>query len=242
MNAIVVAALYRFVPLDDFVNSAADPASRCRSTRSAARCCGPGRHQRDRRRQSSARHRWAARLICGDDPRLAAWTSKNRTATRCRSSDHESIEKRNRHAGCRGHRSLDAVGTYVDPEDWNELINDPEVTLIDTRNDYEVAIGTFKGATSPDTHSFREFPEYVDKHLDPSKHTKVAMFCTGGIRCEKSTALLKQQGFEKVYHLRGGILKYLEVVPEEESQWEGECFVFDGRVSVGHGLSKSAIT
>ena len=140
--------------------------------------------------------------------------------------------------GVEGIDPLDAVGTYVDPQDWNELISDPEVTLIDTRNDYEVAIGSFKGATAPDTHSFRQFPEYVAQNLDPNKHRKVAMYCTGGIRCEKSTALLKQQGFSEVYHLRGGILKYLEVVPEEDSQWEGECFVFDRRVSVGHGLKE----
>lgn len=130
-----------------------------------------------------------------------------------------------------------SVGTYVDPEQWNELISDPDVTLIDTRNDYEIAIGTFKGATSPDTHSFREFPDYVKENLDPQRNKKVAMFCTGGIRCEKSTAYLKQQGFENVYHLRGGILKYLEQVDAEESQWEGDCFVFDQRVSVGQGLT-----
>jgi UPF0176 protein len=131
----------------------------------------------------------------------------------------------------------DAVGTYVDPHEWNELISDPDVILIDTRNEYEVAIGTFQGAQNPHTDSFREFPTFVDQHLDPSNHKKVAMFCTGGIRCEKSTALLKQKGFDQVYHLRGGILKYLETVPEAESKWEGECFVFDGRVSVGHGLN-----
>lgn len=130
----------------------------------------------------------------------------------------------------------DAVGTYVDPKDWNELISDPEVTLIDTRNDYEVAIGTFEGALNPDTESFREFPSFVDEELDPRKHRKVAMFCTGGIRCEKSTALLRQKGFDEVYHLRGGILKYLEEIPKEESKWEGDCFVFDERVSVGHNL------
>ena len=129
-----------------------------------------------------------------------------------------------------------AVGTYVDPADWNELISDPSVTLIDTRNDYEVAIGTFEGAINPDTETFGEFPDYVDQNLDPSKHKKVAMFCTGGIRCEKSTALLKEKGFDEVYHLKGGILKYLELVPEEESKWQGECFVFDDRVAVGHGL------
>ena len=128
------------------------------------------------------------------------------------------------------------VGTYVQPKDWNALISDPEVLLIDTRNDYEVAVGTFQGAVNPETTSFREFPEYVRTHLDPAKHKKVAMFCTGGIRCEKSTAFLKEQGFDEVYHLQGGILKYLEEVPEDTSLWQGECFVFDERVTVDHQL------
>ena len=131
-----------------------------------------------------------------------------------------------------------SVGTYVDPEDWNDLINDPDVTVIDTRNDYEYAIGTFRGAKNPETRSFRQFPDYVEKNLAPDKNRKVAMFCTGGIRCEKSTALLKGMGFEEVYHLRGGILKYLEKIEPEDSLWEGDCFVFDGRVSVGHGLEE----
>jgi UPF0176 protein len=141
--------------------------------------------------------------------------------------------------GVDGIDPLQAVGTYVNPQDWNDLISDPDVVLIDTRNDYEVAIGTFKGATNPNTHSFRQFPQFVAENLDPAKHPKIAMFCTGGIRCEKSTALLKQNGFQEVYHLRGGILKYLEEVDEGQSLWEGECFVFDGRVSVGHGLRES---
>ena len=132
------------------------------------------------------------------------------------------------------------VGTYVKPEDWNDLISDPDVILVDTRNDYEVAIGTFKNAVNPDTTVFREFPAYVEENLNPNKHKKVAMFCTGGIRCEKSTAYLKTQGFEEVYHLQGGILKYLEDVPEENSMWEGECFVFDNRVSVNHQLEKGS--
>lgn len=128
------------------------------------------------------------------------------------------------------------VGTYVKPKDWNALISDPDVVLVDTRNDYEVQIGTFKHALNPQTETFREFPAYVAEQLDPAKHKKVAMFCTGGIRCEKSTAYLKQQGFEAVYHLEGGILKYLEEVPEQESLWQGECFVFDERVAVNHAL------
>jgi len=130
------------------------------------------------------------------------------------------------------------VGTYIQPKDWNRLIEDPEVLLLDTRNQYEVEIGTFENAVNPHTTSFREFPEYVATHLDPAKHKKVAMFCTGGIRCEKSTAYLKQHGFEEVYHLQGGILKYLEDVPEAESKWQGECFVFDNRVTVNHQLER----
>ncbi|MCE9678886.1 rhodanese-related sulfurtransferase [Shewanella sp. AS1] len=130
------------------------------------------------------------------------------------------------------------VGTYVKPKEWNQLISDPDVLLIDTRNDYEVGIGTFKNAVDPKTQTFREFPEYVKNNLDPAKHKKVAMFCTGGIRCEKSTAYLKEQGFDEVYHLEGGVLKYLEEVGPEESLWQGECFVFDNRVSVNHKLEK----
>lgn len=131
-----------------------------------------------------------------------------------------------------------SVGTYVDPEQWNELIADPEVLVVDTRNEYEYAVGTFEGAVNPKTETFREFPDYVKQHLDPEKHKKVAMFCTGGIRCEKSTAYLKEQGFDEVYHLKGGILKYLEMMPEDNSRWNGECFVFDQRVTVKHGLEQ----
>jgi UPF0176 protein len=130
------------------------------------------------------------------------------------------------------------VGTYVQPEDWNALISDPDTVLIDTRNDYEVAIGTFEGAVDPRTKSFSEFPDWFRTHraeLAAGK-TKFAMFCTGGIRCEKSTAFLKAEGIDEVYHLEGGILRYLENIPEAQSKWHGECFVFDERVSVKHGL------
>ena len=130
------------------------------------------------------------------------------------------------------------VGTYVHPRDWNQLVEDPEVLLIDTRNNYECDIGTFRGALDPRMVNFREFPDFVRENLDPAVHRKVAMFCTGGIRCEKASAFLLGEGFEEVYHLRGGILKYLEDVPPDESTWEGECFVFDNRVSVGHNLEK----
>jgi UPF0176 protein len=130
------------------------------------------------------------------------------------------------------------AGTYVKPQDWNQLISADDVLVVDTRNDYEVQIGTFKGAINPKTETFRDFPAFVEAHLDPKKHKKVAMFCTGGIRCEKSTAFLKKVGFESVYHLEGGILKYLEDIPKEQSLWQGECFVFDERVAVNHDLEK----
>src|SRR5690554_2629012 len=142
--------------------------------------------------------------------------------------------------GVEGIDPLQVVGTYVKPTDWNALISDPEVLLVDTRNDYEYAIGTFAGAVNPETDTFREFPQYVQEHLDPDRHTKVAMFCTGGIRCEKATAYLKEQGFNEVYHLEGGILKYLEEVAPEQSLWRGECFVFDNRVAVNHRLEKGS--
>ncbi|MCT4554989.1 MAG: rhodanese-related sulfurtransferase [Pelagimonas sp.] len=129
-----------------------------------------------------------------------------------------------------------SVGHYVDPADWNALITSPDVAVIDTRNDYEIAIGTFEGAVDPQTESFREFPAWWEANKDRFHNKRIAMFCTGGIRCEKSTNYLLSQGVEDVFHLKGGILKYLEEIPAKDSTWEGECFVFDGRVSVGHGL------
>jgi len=128
------------------------------------------------------------------------------------------------------------VGIYVDPADWNDLIAAPDTLVIDTRNAFEVALGTFAGAVDPGIKSFGQFREFAARHLHPAKHRKVAMFCTGGIRCEKASAYLKSRGFAEVYHLKGGILKYLEGVPEEKSRWRGECFVFDDRIALGHGL------
>ncbi len=132
------------------------------------------------------------------------------------------------------------VGTYVVPENWNDLISDPEVLLIDTRNDYETKIGIFEGAIDPKIKIFTEFVDYVRENLDPSKHKKIAMFCTGGIRCEKASSFMLSEGFEEVYHLKGGILKYLEEIPQEQSKWNGECFVFDRRVGVTHGLEEGS--
>ena len=142
--------------------------------------------------------------------------------------------------GVEGIDPKQVVGTYVKPEDWNALISDPDVVLVDTRNDYEVEIGTFENAVDPKTKTFREFPAWAKDNLDPQKHKKVAMFCTGGIRCEKSTAYMKEQGFDQVYHLEGGILKYLEKVPKEQTLWSGECFVFDNRVAVDHDLKRGS--
>lgn len=130
------------------------------------------------------------------------------------------------------------TGVHVKPQDWNALINDPNVIVLDTRNDYEVSIGTFKNAINPHTTSFREFPDYVQKTLDPKQHKKIAMFCTGGIRCEKASSYMLAHGFEEVYQLEGGILKYLETIPPSNSLWDGECFVFDNRVTVDHQLQK----
>jgi UPF0176 protein len=128
------------------------------------------------------------------------------------------------------------VGVYVDPADWNALIAAPDTLVIDTRNAFEVAMGTFQGAVDPGIRSFGQFKEFAADHLDPAKHRKIAMFCTGGIRCEKASAYLLACGFPEVYHLKGGILNYIEGVPETESRWRGECFVFDERVALGHGL------
>jgi UPF0176 protein len=128
------------------------------------------------------------------------------------------------------------VGVYVDPADWNALIAGPDTLVIDTRNAFEVAMGTFPGAVDPGIRSFGQFKDFAARHLDPARHRKVAMFCTGGIRCEKASAYLLARGFAQVYHLKGGILRYLEGVPEAESRWRGECFVFDDRVALGHGL------
>lgn len=133
------------------------------------------------------------------------------------------------------------VGQYVPADEWNALISDPDVILVDTRNDFEVEIGTFKGAINPKVEAFNQFPDFVEQNLDPSRHKKVAMFCTGGIRCEKATGYMLEQGFEEVYHLEDGILKYLEQTPPEQSMWQGNCFVFDGRITVDHHLQPTPV-
>ena len=134
------------------------------------------------------------------------------------------------------------VGTYVEPADWNALIAAPDTLVIDTRNAFEVALGTFEGAVDPGIKSFGQFKEFAAQHLDRAKHQRIAMFCTGGIRCEKASAYLLAHGFSEVYHLKGGILRYLEGVPKEQSRWRGECFVFDERIALGHGLQERQIS
>ena len=131
---------------------------------------------------------------------------------------------------------LRRVGTYVSPDEWNRLMDEPGIVVLDTRNDFEVGMGTFAGAVDPRIARFSEFKDFVRDELDPARHKRVAMFCTGGIRCEKASSYMLAQGFEEVFHLKGGILKYLEDVPQTESRWNGECFVFDERVALGHGL------
>lgn len=236
MNRIVVAALYRFVPLDDFVElqHPIQQQLETNGVRGTLLLAGEGINGT----VAGTRDGIDALLkYLRSDPRLKELEVKESYCDEIPfKRARVRLKKEIVTLGVEGIDPLQAVGTYVDPQDWNELISDPDVVVIDTRNDYEVAIGTFEGATNPETHTFREFPSFVDSELDPKKHKKVAMFCTGGIRCEKSTALLRQKGFDEVYHLRGGILKYLEQVPEEESKWQGDCFVFDGRVAVGHGL------
>jgi UPF0176 protein len=240
MNPIVVAALYRFVSLPDYESLRQPLIDYCQSqnikgTLLLASEGINGTVAGSRDSIDNLLH------YLRSDPRLADIDHKESfydTSPFYRMK--VKLKKEIVTMGVEGIDPKQVVGTYVKPQDWNALISDPDVILIDTRNYYEYAIGTFKGAKDPHTTNFREFPQYVADNLDPTKHKKVAMFCTGGIRCEKSTAYLKEQGFDEVYHLQGGILKYLEDVPKEQSLWEGECFVFDNRVAVDHDLQKGS--
>ena len=237
MAAIVVAAIYKFVRLED-----------CTAMREPllAQC-----NKFDISGTLLLAHEGINGTIAGtrsdidqilaylrSDPRLADLEHKESTAEQ-QPFYRMKVKLKNEIVtmGVPGIDPTELVGHYVKPEEWNALINDPNVLLIDTRNDYEVEVGTFKGALDPRITTFREFPEYVKKNIDPQQKPRIAMFCTGGIRCEKASAYMLQQGFAEVYHLQGGILKYLENVPAEESLWQGECFVFDQRVAVGQGLA-----
>ncbi|MEJ8474771.1 rhodanese-related sulfurtransferase [Roseibium algae] len=235
-NSFLIAALYKFAPLDDFEDIRDALKQFCveRDVRGSillakeginGTVCGPEIGVR------------ALLAHLRSDPRLAELECKESWSPR---HVFKRMKVRLKQEIVRlavdGIDPTEIVGTYVKPENWNELIADPDVVVIDTRNDYEFAFGTFERALNPETQAFREFPEWVRKAVELENKPKVAMFCTGGIRCEKASSLMLQQGFDEVYHLEGGILNYLETVPEEKSLWKGECFVFDDRVSVDHQL------
>lgn len=235
-DTIVVAALYRFVRLEDF-QALREPLRQLMLQQDVKGTLLLAREGINGTVAGSRDGIDAVLDWLRQDSRLSALDVKESLAdTNPFYRSKVKLKKEIVTMGVEGIDPARSVGTYVRPEDWNALISDPDVLLVDTRNQYEVEIGSFKGAVNPATETFREFPEYAKQQLDPGKHRKIAMFCTGGIRCEKSTAFLKEQGFEEVYHLEGGILKYLEEVPEEESLWQGECFVFDNRVTVNHHL------
>ena len=238
--ATQVVALYRFVRLDDYDSMREPLLNFCLD-----------RHIRG---TLLLAHEGINGTVAGSDSAIDELLNYLRADDRladldCKFSSHEERPflrmkvKLKREIVTMGQENIDpnvCVGRYASPQEWNALIDDPDVLVIDTRNEYEVEIGTFAGAVNPHTNSFREFPDWVEQNLDPKKHKKVAMFCTGGIRCEKSTSLLVSRGFEDVWHLKGGILNYLEQTPEEDTRWEGECFVFDSRVAVNHQLEKGS--
>jgi UPF0176 protein len=235
-NAIRVAALYRFARLDAFEELRAPLA---------ALCCGRGI-----KGTLLLAHEGINGTVAGSEADIAALIEHLESIQGLGPLEvkysvasvmpfHRMKVRLKREIVTMGVEHIDpakSAGTYVAPADWNALVSDPDTIVIDTRNAYEVSIGTFKGAVDPATSSFREFPAWVEAHRAELDGRKIAMFCTGGIRCEKATAYVKSLGFEDVFHLKGGILRYLEEVPAEQSLWQGECFVFDERVSVSHGL------
>lgn len=236
MSQLIVAAIYKFVKLDDCVAMREPLLAQCAALgiTGTLLLAGEGINGTIAGTRSGIDQILA---YLRSDPRLLDLEHKESTADlppfyRMKVKVKNEIVT----MGVAGIDPTNLVGQYVKPEDWNALINDPNVLLIDTRNDYEVDVGTFRGAVDPRISTFREFPDYVKNNIDPENKPRIAMFCTGGIRCEKASAYMLQQGFPEVYHLQGGILKYLENVPAEESLWEGECFVFDQRVAVGQGL------
>lgn len=238
MSKIVVAALYKFAPLHDYKDQKTPLLDFClkNGIRGTLLLAAEGING-----TVSGTRRAIDSLIAylKSDPRLADLEHKE---SYCDAQPfyrtRVKLKKEIVTLGVPGINPNNLVGKHVEPKAWNELISDPDVLIVDTRNDYEVGIGTFKNAINPNTTTFREFPEFVQQNLSHAKDKKVAMFCTGGIRCEKSTAYLLQQGFKQVFHLKGGILKYLEEVPEQNSLWQGECFVFDNRVSVNSSLAQ----
>ncbi len=240
MSEIIVAALYKFTPLEDLAGLKSELDAACQR----AGLCGT----------LILAHEGINGTIAGLRAEIDAVLGRIRAIPGCANLDVKEsaateppfyrmkvrVKKEIVTMGVDGVDPNIAVGTYVEPKDWNALIADPDVTLIDTRNAYETTIGTFEGAIDPKTDSFREFPDWFARRGELHEKRKIAMFCTGGIRCEKATAYLKKLGFDEVYHLKGGILKYLEIVPEAESRWHGECFVFDQRTALSHGVEEGS--
>ncbi|HSX19701.1 MAG TPA: rhodanese-related sulfurtransferase, partial [Gammaproteobacteria bacterium] len=237
MNKIVVAALYKFAPLNDFKELKSPLLHFClkHSIKGTLLLAAEGINGT----VAGSRNAIDSLLTyLKNDPRLANLDHKESYCeTQPFYRTRVKLKKEIVTLGVPGVDPNKQAGQYVEPKQWNEIISDPDVILVDTRNDYEVGIGTFKNAINPHTNTFREFPQFVQNNLQNAKDKKIAMFCTGGIRCEKSTSYLLQQGFKNVFHLKGGILKYLEEVSPEESLWEGECFVFDNRVAVNNELA-----
>ena len=236
MSSILTAALYKFVELEDFVELKAPLLACCerQSVKGTILLAAEGINGTIAGAPENVR---AVLAFLRHDPRLADLVHKESFGAKMPFYRMKVRLKREIVTlGVPGVNPGVMAGKYVKPQEWNKLLDDPDVVVVDVRNDYEVSLGTFKGALNPHTKSFRELPDWLRQQDALKSKPKVAMFCTGGIRCEKSTAFLRSEGFEEVYHLEGGILKYLETVPQAESRWEGECFVFDERVSVSYGL------
>lgn len=241
MSEFLTAALYKFVDLPDFAALKAPLQACCEqhAVKGTILLAAEGINGTIAGRSEAIR---AVLAFLRSDPRFADLDHKESFARKMPFYRLKvRLKKEIVTLGVPGINPAKMAGTYVRPEDWNALLDDPDVVVVDVRNDYEVAAGTFQGAINPRTRSFGELPDWVRREPALRAKPKVAMFCTGGIRCEKSTALLRAQGFDEVYHLQGGILKYLEVVPQAQSRWQGECFVFDERVSVVHGLQPGTL-
>jgi len=237
-DGFLVAALYHFAPLRDFESLQKPLQAVCddNGVKGTLLLAAEGING------TIAGHDVGIARVLGHLRSLPAFADLQHKESRARTMPFHRMKVRLKKEivtmGVEGVDPLQSVGTYVEPRDWNTLISDPDTVVIDTRNDYETAVGQFRGAVDPETRSFREFPAWVRAHPELRRKPKIAMYCTGGIRCEKATAYMKAEGFQEVYHLRGGIPKYLEEIPEDESLWDGACFVFDERVSVTHALEQ----
>ncbi len=238
MSEIVVAALYKFAPLENPTELKASLEAACRE----ARVTGTLILSSEGINGTIAGSRTGINAVLAVIREIPGLTDLEHKESHAAKPPFYRLKVRLKQEivtmGVPGVNPAHAAGAYVEPRDWNALIADPDVVVIDTRNDYEARIGTFEGAVNPQTDSFRAFPEWFRQRQDQFEGRKIAMFCTGGIRCEKATAFLKTLGFDDVYHLKGGILKYLETVPPEQSLWRGECFVFDSRAALSHGLEE----